>query len=77
MRVAEAMEIVRKRARERDEFVYTVYAIDEGRMAGVASLRDLIIADADHQIVEVMRTNVISVPPTMDQEEVVLVAERS
>lgn len=70
MRVAEAMEIVRKRARERDEFVYTVYAIDEGRMAGVASLRDLIIADADHQIVEVMRTNVISVPPTMDQEEV-------
>jgi magnesium transporter len=70
MRVAEAMEIVRKRARERDEFVYTVYAIDEGRLAGVASLRDLIIADADHQIVEVMRTNVISVPPTMDQEEV-------
>jgi magnesium transporter len=70
MRVAEAMEIVRKRARERDEFVYTVYAIDEGRMAGVASLRDLLIADQDHQIVEVMRTNVISVPPTMDQEEV-------
>ncbi len=70
MRVAEAMEIVRKRARERDEFVYTVYAIDEDRLAGVASLRDLIIADADHQIVEVMRTNVISVPPTMDQEEV-------
>jgi magnesium transporter len=70
MRVAEAMEIVRKRARERDEFVYTVYAIDEDRLAGVASLRDLIIADADHQIVEIMRTNVISVPPTMDQEEV-------
>jgi magnesium transporter len=70
MRVSEAMEIVRKRARERDEFVYTVYAIDEGRMAGVASLRDLLIADPDHQIVEVMRTNVISVPPTMDQEEV-------
>jgi magnesium transporter len=70
MKVAEAMEIVRKRARERDEFVYTVYAIDEGRLAGVATLRDLIIADPDHQIVEVMRTNIISVPPTMDQEEV-------
>ncbi len=70
MRVSEAMEIVRKRARERDEFVYTVYAIDEGRLAGVASLRDLLIADPDHRIVEVMRTNVISVPPTMDQEEV-------
>ncbi len=70
MRVAEAMEIVRQRARERDEFVYTVYAIDEERLAGVASLRDLLIADPEHQIVEVMRTNVISVPPTMDQEEV-------
>jgi magnesium transporter len=70
MHVSEAMEIVRKRARERDEFVYTVYAIDENRLAGVASLRDLLVADPDHQIVEVMRTHIISVPPTMDQEEV-------
>jgi magnesium transporter len=70
MRVSEAMEIVRKRARDRDEFVYTVYAIDEGRLAGVASLRDLLIADPEHQIVEEMRTHIISVPPTMDQEEV-------
>ncbi len=70
MRVAEAMEIVRKRARERDEFVYTVYAIDQERLAGVASLRDLLIAEPDMQIVEIMRTNIISVPPTMDQEEV-------
>ena len=70
MKVAEAMEIVRKRARERNEFVYTVYAIDENRLAGVASLRDLLVASPDHQIVEIMRTHVISVPPTMDQEEV-------
>ena len=70
MRVSEAMDIVRARARERDEFVYTVYALDQGRLAGVASLRDLLVADADLQIVEVMRSNVISVPPTMDQEEV-------
>jgi magnesium transporter len=70
MKVAEAMEIVRTRARERDEFVYMVYAIDEDRLAGVVSLRDLLIADQNLQIVEVMRTNIISVPPTMDQEEV-------
>ncbi len=36
----------------------------------MASLRDLIVADPDQQIAEVMRSNVISVPPTMDQEEV-------
>jgi magnesium transporter len=70
MHVAEAMEIVRKRARERDEFVYTIYALDQGQLAGVASLRDLLIATPEHQIVEVMRTHIISVPPTMDQEEV-------
>ena len=61
---------MRKRARERDEFVYTAYVIDEDRLAGVASLRDLLIAEPYHQIAEIMRTNIISVPPTMDQEEV-------
>jgi magnesium transporter len=70
MHVWEAMEIVRQRARERDEFVYTVYAIDDNRLSGVASLRDLIIAGPEQGIAEVMRTNIISVPPTMDQEEV-------
>jgi magnesium transporter len=68
--VSEALDIVRKRAKERDEFVYTVYALDKDRLAGVASLRDLLIADPAQGIAEVMRTNVISVPPTMDQEEV-------
>jgi magnesium transporter len=68
--VAEAMEIVRKRARERDEFVYVVYVLDQGKLAGLASLRDLLKAEASYGIAEVMRTNVISVPPTMDQEDV-------
>jgi magnesium transporter len=67
----EAVEIVRKRARERDEFVYVVYALLDGdKLAGVASLRDLLAAGADMGFAEVMKTNVISVPPTMDQEEV-------
>ncbi len=70
MHLSEALEIVKKRARERDEFVYTVYARDTDRLAGVASLRDLLIADPTHGIAEVMRTNVISVLPTTDQEDV-------
>jgi magnesium transporter len=70
MHVAEALDIVRKRARERDEFVYTVYALDRDKLAGVASLRDLLIADPAQGIAEVMRTHVISVQPTTDQEEV-------
>jgi magnesium transporter len=68
---SEAMEIVRRRARERDEFVYVVYALLDGdKLAGVASLRDLLAAEPDLGFAEVMKTNVISVPPTMDQEEV-------
>ncbi|MGH7272765.1 MAG: magnesium transporter, partial [Polyangiaceae bacterium] len=70
MLVSEAMDIVRKRARERDEFVYTVYALERGTLVGVASLRDLLIAESSQTIAEIMRSNVISVPPTMDQEEV-------
>ncbi|HTQ45409.1 MAG TPA: magnesium transporter [Polyangiaceae bacterium] len=69
-RVAEAMDIVRKRAKEREEFVYVVYVVDQGRLAGVVSLRELIILEGDVGIAEVMRTNIISVPPTMDQEDV-------
>jgi magnesium transporter len=70
MRVSEVMDIVRTRAREREEFVYVVYAIDQGRLAGLASLRELLIADPLMGMAEVMRTNVLSVPPTMDQEDV-------
>jgi magnesium transporter len=71
IRVSEALEEVRKRARERDEFVYVVYALLDGdKLAGLASLRDLLVADPSQGFAEVMRTNVINVPPTMDQEEV-------
>jgi magnesium transporter len=71
IRVSEALAEVRKRARERDEFVYVVYAVLEGdKLAGVASLRELLVADTEQGFAEVMRTHVISVPPTMDQEEV-------
>src|SRR5580704_17726064 len=70
VRVSEAMEIVKKRGREREEFVYVVYVVDQGKLTGVVSLRELLIANPDHGIAEVMRTNILSVLPTMDQEDV-------
>jgi magnesium transporter len=69
-RVSEALDEVRKRARDRDEFVYNAYVLAANKLAGVASLRDLLIAEPSHVVSDVMRTNVISVPPTMDQEDV-------
>jgi magnesium transporter len=68
--VAEALEIVKKRGREREEFVYVVYVVDQDKLAGVVSLRELLIAGPDQGIAEVMRTNILSVLPTMDQEDV-------
>jgi len=70
MHVAEALDIVRRRAREREQFVYVVYVLDQGKLAGVVSLRDLLIAEPSFGIAEVMRINIISVPPTMGQEDV-------
>jgi magnesium transporter len=68
--VSQALDVVRHRARERDEFVYVVYVLEGETLAGVVSLRDLLAAEPEQGIAEVMRTNVISVPPNMDQEEV-------
>ncbi len=70
VRVSEAMEVVKQRGREREEFVYTVYVVDQGKLAGVVSLRELLIAEGALGIAEVMTTNILSVPPTMDQEDV-------
>jgi magnesium transporter len=68
---SEALDIVKRRAREREEFVYVVYVVDQHRhLSGVVSLRDLLIADPMQGIAEVMRTNIISAHPTMDQEDV-------
>jgi magnesium transporter len=70
VRVSEAMDIVKKRALEREEFTYVVYVVDQHKhLEGVVSLRELLIADPTQGIAEVMRTNIISVPPTLDQED--------
>jgi magnesium transporter len=68
--VAEALDMVRQRGREREQFVYVVYVVDQEKLAGTVSLREILISEPDQGIAEVMRTNVISVLPTMDQEDV-------
>ena len=70
IRVAEALDMVRQRGREREQFVYVVYVVDQEKLAGTVSLREILISEPDQGIAEVMRTNVISVLPTMDQEDV-------
>ncbi|MDN4523750.1 magnesium transporter [Fictibacillus fluitans] len=59
------------------ENIYYLYVINEERqLAGVVSYRDLLLADINEKIEDVMFTRVISVPAEMDQEEVARTIER-
>jgi magnesium transporter len=52
------------------ETIYYLFVVDwHGRLSGVVNLRQLIIADLDTPISEIMDTEVISVPAGSDQEE--------
>ncbi len=69
--VRSAVDAVRAHAENHHENVYNVYALDpRKRLIGIASLRDLLLASALQPLNEILRTNIISVPPLEDQEEV-------
>ncbi|MBK6519206.1 MAG: magnesium transporter [Polyangiaceae bacterium] len=53
------------------ETVYYVYIVGkQGRLHGVASLRDILLADTKEKIADVMTEMVHAVSPTVDQEDV-------
>ena len=69
--VRTAIDAVRAYAEEHDENVYNVYALDsKDRLVGISSLRDLLLASPLQPLNEILRTNILSVEPTEDQEEV-------
>ena len=74
--VAEATEAVRQQAEAVDP-VFSVYAVDdEGRLVGVVSLKRLLLSRADRPVAEIAETDVVSVEPDLDQEEVARIMER-
>ncbi|MDQ6829515.1 MAG: magnesium transporter [Gemmatimonadota bacterium] len=72
MTVDEAIDAVRTVARAgRRESMYTVYVTDEqGRMNGVLSLRELLAAPTGTRVADLAWSEVVSVPPTADREQV-------
>ena len=59
------------------EVVFYVYCINEdGTLVGVLSLRQLLLVAPSTQLKEVMNSEVISAPVTMDQEEVAAIVAR-
>jgi magnesium transporter len=74
--VDEATEEVRANA-EAVEHIYAVYVVDEGgRLQGIVSLKRLLLSPAHARISDIMSTDVHSVTPDVDQEEVALIMER-
>ena len=72
MQVDAALEGVRALARAgRKEATYPIYATDrDGRLAGVLSLRELLAAPPGARIADVAWTEVVSVRPDADRQEV-------
>jgi magnesium transporter len=68
--VSEAIQHIRQKGSEA-ETIYYVYVLTAARrLEGVVSLRDLLLAEPGQRLAEIMTSNVITVPPEMDQEEV-------
>ncbi|QPN62559.1 magnesium transporter [Synechococcus sp. CBW1004] len=73
---AQALEIVRRRARD-TETIYALYVTDASRhLTGMLSLRDLVTADPEDRLGDVMTREVVSVSTDTDQEEVARVIQR-
>ncbi len=73
---AEAISRVRQIAHEVDMISY-LYVVDQaGRLNGVAPLRQLLLADPERTLGEIMNSSVIKVHADTDQEEVAKLAAR-
>ena len=74
--VTQALAIVRRRARD-TETIYALYVTDASRyLTGILSLRDLVVADPEQRVGDVMTREVVSVATDTDQEEVARVIQR-
>jgi magnesium transporter len=70
MSVEEVLRFLRRAAPDA-ETIYYLYVVDEkGRLKGVLSLRDLIVADPRTKVAEILNPKVVFVRTDTDQEEV-------
>lgn len=74
--VAYALEQLRHLAHDRETIYYLYVTDDERYLKGVLSLRELVVAQPEQQIHEIMIRDVISVHTDTDQEEVAQLIQR-
>lgn len=69
-KVSDIFERLRKAGQDVDMIYYVYVLNDKGQLIGVASLRDLLLADPSGKIDDFMKKDLISVLPTANIEEV-------
>jgi magnesium transporter len=70
MTVSDVIRLIREQG-GRAETIYYVYALSSSkRLDGIASVRDLLLADPQQSLSEILTANIVTVPPEMDQEDV-------
>jgi magnesium transporter len=72
----EALDYLKSNAPDAETIYYTFIIDEQYKLVGVLSLRDLVVAENDAKIEEIMHTNVISVNVYDDQEEVARVVSK-
>ena len=74
----EALNYLRQSTRaQEDETLFFVHVVDaENRLRGMVSLRDLVMADPDEAVDEIMETELITVGPLEEQEQVARLVAR-
>lgn len=68
--VGQAIEQIRRLNEQLEQLFYSYVVDAEGRLVGVLSMRDMILAKPETPIRDIMIRRVTSVPATMDQEDV-------
>jgi len=70
MKVKDAIKIIRKRKKK--HYIYYIYVIDdEGKLIGIVSMRDLLLAKSNEKLESIMEKNVIKVLYSSPAREVV------
>ncbi|MCD6326334.1 magnesium transporter, partial [bacterium] len=68
--IADSLETLRRDAPDK-ETIYSIYTVDSGgRLTGILSLKDLILAEPDKKVAEILERDVISMTAHSDQADV-------
>lgn len=65
-----ALEWIRRERPEQHAMTYLYFVGEDGRLAGVASLRDLVLAEPDRPVAELMEDDLVDIAADVDEAEV-------